>query len=296
MTNFIQAYLPGYSLSNSPTADGWTRSSIASRFPIARATSWLKQADLAPYGYTNSNFSRDLFEAQITVPGFAEPLHVFTVHLKSGSSSDERAKRNAEACAVSNYFVRAFLTTNASHPYVLTGDVNETDTNQPSVQTLISPPLGLYLTTPVNPLSGSPLTHSIQNTNGLDKRFDYILPGAMLFTNITGSQIFRTDLLTNPPAPLLADDDRTASDHLPVIMYFNSPYNLPFQLLSIGITTQTVTVVWESTAGRVYRIEGSPDLSAWATLASNRTATGATCAFSTNATDAVRFFRVYRVP
>ncbi len=74
MTNFVAAYLPGYFLSNSPTSDGWTRCGIASRFPIARATSWLRQADLAPFGYTNSNFTRDLFEAQITVPGFDQPL------------------------------------------------------------------------------------------------------------------------------------------------------------------------------------------------------------------------------
>ena len=119
-----------------------------------------------------------MFEAQITVPGFDQPLHVFTTHLKSGSASDERAKRNAEACAVSNYFVTAFLTTNASHPYVLTGDLNETDTNQPSIQSLISPPVGLQLTTPVNPFTASPLTFSIQATGGLTKRFDYILPGA----------------------------------------------------------------------------------------------------------------------
>ena len=92
MTNFVAAYLPGYFLATSPTADGFTRSSIASRFPIARATSWLRQADLAPFGYTNSNFSRDLYEAQLTVPGFEQPLHVFTVHLKSGSSSDELAQ------------------------------------------------------------------------------------------------------------------------------------------------------------------------------------------------------------
>jgi endonuclease/exonuclease/phosphatase family metal-dependent hydrolase len=296
MTNFVQAYLPGYYLSNSSTSDGFTRSTIASRFPIARATSWLRQADLAPFGYTNSNFSRDLYEAQITVPGFEEPLHVFTVHLKSGSSSDEHAKRNAEACAVSNYFVTAFLTTNASRPYVLTGDVNETDTNQPSIQALISAPVGLQLTTPVNPFSGSPLTFSIQNPSGLTRRFDYILPSAMLFTNITGSQIFRTDLLTNPPAPLLADDDQTASDHLPVIMYFNNPYNLPFRLLSLSVTNQNATLVWESSNGRVYRVEASSNLAAWATLASNLTATGTNCSFSTSATDAVKFLRVYRVP
>ena len=218
--------------------------------------------------------------------------------LKSGSSSDERAKRNAEACAVSNYIVTAFLTTNATHPYVFTGDVNETDTNAVAIQCLISPPVGLQFTTPINPFDGSPLTHSIQNPKGLDKRFDYILPSAMLFTNMTGSQIFQTDRLTNPPPPLLTSDDKTAtaSDHLPVIMYFNNPFGLPFRLLGISLTNQAVTLRWESANGRLYGVEASSNLTAWAPLATNLPASGTKCTFTTNSTEALKFFRVYRVP
>ncbi len=178
----------------------------------------------------------------------------------------------------------------------MTGDLNETDTSQPSIQSLISPPVGLELTTPINPFSGSPLTFSIQATGGLTKRFDYILPGRMLFTNLTGSQIFCTGLLTNPPPPLLADDDQTSSDHLPVIMYFNNPFGQPFRLLAIGLTNQDVTLTWESTSGRLYGVEASSNLTAWATLASNLTASGTNCSFTTNTTEALRFFRVYRVP
>jgi endonuclease/exonuclease/phosphatase family metal-dependent hydrolase len=296
MTNFVQAFLPGYYLSNSPTADGFTRSSIASRYPIARATSWLRQADLAPYGYTNSNFSRDLYEAQLTVPGFDLPLHVFTAHLKSGSSSDERAKRNAEACAVSNFLVTAFLPTNASHPYILTGDLNETDISQPSIQTLISAPTGLQLTTPLNPFTGSPLTYSIQSTNDLTKRFDYFMPGPLLASNVTGSQIFRTDRLTNPPPPLLADDDSTASDHLPVMMYFNNPFSPPFRVLGITLADRTVTLSWESSSNRLYHVHASSNLTSWAVLASNVAAAGAVCTFQTNVAEGLQFYRVYRVP
>jgi hypothetical protein len=197
---------------------------------------------------------------------------------------------------VSNFLVTAFLTTNANHPYVLTGDLNETDTNQVSIQCLISPPVGLQLTTPVNPYTGSPLTYSIQNTSGLNKRFDYILPGGMLFTNMTGSQVFRTDLVTNPPPPLLAGDDQTASDHLPVIMYFNSPFSRPFRLLGISLADQNVTLAWESSTGRVYRVEASSNLTAWTTLASNLTAYGTNCTFTTNAVGNLQLFRVYRVP
>src|SRR5204862_5937607 len=127
-------------------------------------------------------FARDLFEAEIVVPNFPQPLHVFTTHLKSGQDADDSPRRAAEARAISNYFVTSFLTTNATHPYLLTGDMNEDIARPPasnpkSIQTLSSSPTGLHLTTPINPYSTNELTHSIQNTNsGLSHRYDYIMP------------------------------------------------------------------------------------------------------------------------
>jgi hypothetical protein len=44
-----------------------------------------------------------------------------------------------------------------------------------------------------------------------------------MFSNIVSSQVFRTDVLPSPPPPLLAGDDATASDHLPVFMTFANP-------------------------------------------------------------------------
>ena len=99
-----------------------------------------------------------------------------------------------------------------------------------------------------------------------------------------------------PPPPLLADDDQTSSDHLPVIMYFNNPFDQPFRLLAISLRNQDFTLTWESTGGRLYHVEASSNLTAWATLASNLTASGTNCSFTTNATEALRFFRVHRVP
>src|ERR1041384_7632925 len=143
MTNFMAAFLPGYYLATNSATDGFIRSGIASRFPILFSQSYLPRADLNPWGYTNSNFPRDLFEAQIAVPGFSQRLHVFVVHLKSGQDTDSSNKRTAEAGAISNFFVTVFLATNVdSHPYVLSGDMNE-DINDPpssnpqSIQKLI---------------------------------------------------------------------------------------------------------------------------------------------------------------
>jgi endonuclease/exonuclease/phosphatase family metal-dependent hydrolase len=303
MTNWITAFLPGYNLATNSGTDGFIRSVIASRFPITRSQKWLDGVSLAQFGYSG-NFTRDLFEAQIAVPGFPQPLHVFVTHLKATTSSPQADadKRAAEASAISNVFVTAYLTTNALHPYILSGDMNEDvfrpetnryTTGQP-IQRLVSAPTGLMLTTPVNPFTDSDLTESIQGA--LDVRFDYILPCGLLFSNIIASQVFRTDRLPNPPAPLLANDDKTASDHLPVVMTFANPYAKPFRITSITRTNQSVSVEWESVPGQPYRVEGSSDLATWSVVSTNITATGANASFRTNLADLVKFVRVYRFP
>jgi endonuclease/exonuclease/phosphatase family metal-dependent hydrolase len=301
MADFVSAFRPGYYLVTNSMDDGYIRSVILSRFPIVSSTSRLHGSDLTPYGYTGSGFTRDLFEAQISVPGFSQPLHVFTVHLKSATDADSSAKRAAEAGAVSNFFATVYLPANGQQPYVLSGDMNEDILRPPpgnpqSIQRLISVPTGLQLTTAVNPFTGSERTWSIQDADGLTVRYDYILPCAMLSSNIVSSQVFRTDLLPNPPPPLLAGDDKTASDHLPVFMVFGNPFNTPFRLLSIGMTNQIVSLQWESASNRSYNIEVSSNLAAWTPLAMNLTAPDVDCTFTTNVPGDVKFFRVYRAP
>jgi hypothetical protein len=166
------------------------------------------------------------------------------------------------------------------------------------IQKLVSPsPTGLQLTTPVNPFippTNNDLTESIQGT--LDVRFDYILPCATLYSNITSSQIFRTDLLTPTPPGLQKNDDITCSDHLPVIMSFSNPYSIPFSVTSVAVTNQTLTVTWQSIAGRVYRVDSSVDLSVWAPFATNLVAGGTNFTFTTNISGDTQFFRVIRSP
>jgi endonuclease/exonuclease/phosphatase family metal-dependent hydrolase len=302
MTNFVAAFLPGYYLADNSATDGFIRSGVACRFPIIASKSYLHSSDLNQWGYTNSNFTRDLFEAQIAVPNFPQPLHVFVVHLKSAQDADSSAKRAAEASAVSNFFVTVFLPTNTSfHPYVLSGDMNE-DINRPpsshphSIERLVNPATGLQLTTPVNPISGSDLTHSIQATSGLNKRYDYIMPCGLLLSNIVSSEVFRTDLLTNPPPPLQTNDDVVASDHLPVLMVFANPYDKAFRLTSISEGNANLSVTWESVPGQMYRLEASPDLANWSVFANNLLATDSISTFTTNSNDDVKFLRVHRGP
>jgi endonuclease/exonuclease/phosphatase family metal-dependent hydrolase len=302
MADFVAAFRPGYYLVTNSADDGFIRSAILSRYPIIASRSWLHGVYLGPYGYTNASpspyFSRDLFEAQIAVPGFPQPLHVFTVHLKSGQAGPESSKRAAEAGAVSNFFATVYLPTNGLQPYVLSGDLNEDilrppDSNPQSIQRLVNASTGLQLATAVNPFTDSELTISIRD--GLTKRYDYILPGARLFSNIVGSQVFRTDLLY-PVPPNLYSDDENASDHLPVFMVFANPFNTPFRLLSIGRTNQIVSLKWESTSNRQYHVEVSSNLTAWTPLVTNLAATGADFTFSTNVPGDVKFFRIRRAP
>lgn len=305
MTNWVKAFLPHYYLATNSIGDGYLQSCIASHFPILNSSSHLHASSLSAYGYDGDGFTRDLFEAQIGVSNWPLPLHVFVAHLKATSSDtaqDDADKRAAEASAISNYMAAVFLSgPNKSHPYILVGDMNEDaffpDNSYASdhpIQRLTGPPTGLKLTTPVNPVTHADLTESIQTR--LDMRFDYLLPCGLLFSNIAGSEIFRTDLLNPLPPDLNSNDDTTASDHLPVLMVFNNPFDSPFRLISVRMTNQIVSLTWESQSNRSYNVENSSNLITWTPLATNLFAGGTNLTFSANAPDDMKFFRVYRVP
>jgi endonuclease/exonuclease/phosphatase family metal-dependent hydrolase len=307
MTNYVNAFLPGYHLATNSQGDSYLTSVIASRFPILGSASYLHGTSLTAFGASGYSFTRDLFQATINVPGFPQPLDVFTAHLKATGSSTpqtDATRRAAEAGAISNWFVTVYLPTNHGRPYTLSGDLNEDiirpDANYTSghpIQALTSPPTGLQLTTPLNPFANAPtndLTDDIQST--LDVRFDYILPCPVLFSNIVGSQVFRTDLLTNFPPNLFSNDDKVASDHLPVMMTFANPYDTPFRLLSFGVTNQTVSFKWESQNNRTFNIEISTNLTTWMPFVTNITTTATNITFTTNFTGSPGYFRIYRVP
>lgn len=301
MTNFVAAFRPGYHLATNSTDDGFIRSVILSRFPIVASRSWLHGCDLSPFGYTNSGFTRDLFEAEISVPGMTQALHVFTAHLKSGQDPDASAKRAAEASAISNFFATVYLPVYGQQPYVLSGDFNE-DILRPSVgnlqalSRLVNIATGLQLATPVNLFTGSEQSWSIQDTNGLTRRYDYLLPCALLASNVVGSQVFRTDLLNPTASGLYSNDDRTASDHLPVLLVFGNPFSPPFHLVSAGLTNHVISLTWESQSNCTYNIEASSNLVTWTLLVGNVVASNDYFTFRTNAPDALQFFRIHRTP
>ena len=311
MTNWVNAFMPGFYLATNSIGDSFIQNYIASRWPIIRSQSWLSSSNLANFGYTNGSttVTRDLFEAQIAVPGFSQPLHVFVAHLKATTSGgqDDADRRAAEASCISNFFVNVYLAgTNKLHPYILSGDMNE-DILRPEtntyvsghpIQRLTSAATGLQFTSPTNPFTGAPtndMTESIRDSK-LTVRFDYIMPSPLMFSNIVGSQIFRTDKLFPVPPNLNGNDDRVASDHLPVLMVFKNPYQNPFNLLSVTHDGPAVSLNWESVPGQQYTIESSTNLVAWVPFATNLMATNFTQMFNTNAPANVQFFRVRKVP
>ena len=296
MTNWMTAFFPTYVLAVSPGTDGVIRSGIISRFPIIRSQSWLDGSSLTNFGY-NGLFTRDLFEAEILVPGAKETLHVFSTHLKSGADADSQDRRAAECSAISNFLVTVFIPTNGQRPYLLTGDLNEDiaismSQNHQPIQRLVAAATGLQLTTPVNPFTLSRFTHSIQGN--IDARFDYVLPAGVLGANILASQVFRTDLLPEPPSPLLATDSVTASDHLPVQLIFNYPD--PPLTVTMLQSNQAVTLSWLALIGRKFSVETSPDLTTWAMASTNIVTLTNTPTWTTSATNTAQFFRVVRVP
>jgi endonuclease/exonuclease/phosphatase family metal-dependent hydrolase len=280
MTNWMTAFFPTYHLAVSPGTDGAIRNGVISRYSIKRSTSWLTRVGLTNFGYEGV-FTRDLFEAEIAMPDFPQPLHVFVAHLKSGTDdADSAARRGAEALAISNFFVTGFLTTNALHPYLLAGDMNEdlaipaTGSHQP-IQKLTDG-TGLHLTTPVNPVTQQRFTHSIQIPGVLARRYDYVFPDLLLFANIRSAQVFRSDVLNPLPENLNVSDSATASDHLPVQMVFNNPFTQPFHITSIVRSNETVTLSWQSVPGQRYAVEVSVDVAdtkAWDSLATDLLAT-----------------------
>jgi endonuclease/exonuclease/phosphatase family metal-dependent hydrolase len=298
MTNFAAAFLPGYALATNSGTDGYVRSVILSRHPITRSQKWLDGVSLADFGYSGT-FTRDLFEAEISVPGFARPLHVFTAHLKALSDADSAARRAAEAGAISNFLVTQFLPVKGDRPYILAGDLNEDLLRPPStslqpVQRLLAPGTGLFLTTPRNPQTGDERTLSIRTS--LTVRFDYILPGGLLFSNILASQVFRSDQLQPLPAELDAADSRTASDHLPVLMVFANPYDPTFRLTGVQVKDAGVTLTWQAIPGRRYAVEQSAALAGWDPLATNLVASVTNMTFTATALPGARFFRVQLQP
>jgi endonuclease/exonuclease/phosphatase family metal-dependent hydrolase len=253
MPAIVGTYLPGFFLATNRVSDGSKGSLILSRWPILRSTSHLGRSSLAAWGY-DGVFTRDLFEAEIAVPGWSEPMHAFTVHLKAFNDAESGPRRAAEANAVSNHLVNVFLPAHGHRPYLLAGDCNEDiarprSYEQGAMLRLINAQTGLQLTTPRDPFTSDERTWSSRNPSPTI-RFDYVLPGGLLSGQLRTNWIFRTDRLQPLPGGLLANDTQTASDHLPLVMEVANPYRLPTAVpATVQADAATVILSWASRPG-----------------------------------------------
>jgi len=300
MPAIIATYLPGYFLATNRVSDGDKGNMIVSRWLIIRSRSHLGRSSLTNWGY-DGVFTRDLFEAEIAVPGFNEPLHAFSIHLKAFNDPESGPRRAAEASTVSNFFATTFVPAKGGRPYFLAGDFNEDiarprSYEQGAMPRVINAATGLQLTTPRNPFNNDERTHSSRNENP-SIRFDYILPGPLLFTNIATNWIFRTDFLNPIPVSLRSDDTQVASDHLPVLTTFQNPYRQPFVLkAAVRVENQTATISWNSQAGSNYLVRGSYNLANWFNVSPIITATNTNSSWSGSLVPGGMCFRIQAMP
>lgn len=298
MPQWVRAWLPGYALATNSGTDGYLRSVVASRFPVRRSARWLDGAALRDWG-DEGPFTRDLFEVELAVPGFPTPVHVFTTHLKQGSTASDLRRRAAEAAAISNWLVTVFLPAHADRPYVLTGDLNEDVLAPPAgsrqpVAKLVSPATGLRLLTPRAPGSNSEKTWSTRPP-GLLYRFDYVLPGGLLYSNVVRSELVRTATRQPLPPGVNRDDEIVASDHLALWIEFANPYARPFRLTRVARAAERVVVEWEVAAGFAYDLETSTNLRDWRVVVAGLTNTPG-LRWEGPALEPAAFFRVRRGP
>ncbi len=299
LTNWVRAWLPSHHLATNSGTDGYLRSAVLSRFLVRRSARWLDGAPLRNFGY-DGPFTRDLFEVELAVPGFAQPVHVFTTHLKQGSTEADLRRRGAEAAAISNWLVTAFLPTHADRAYLLTGDLNEDVLAPPAgsqrpIAKLVNPSTGLRLLTPRAPGSTSEKTWSTRGP-GLWSRLDYLLPGGVLFSNLLRAEVVRTATLQPLPPGLNRDDEVTASDHLPLWAEFAHPDAPPFRVVRLEATGAALALVWEAAPGFEYIVEVTGDWRAWTPWGPAKSGAGPELRWEGPAPAGPAFFRVRRWP
>lgn len=296
MPGLVRTWLPGHFYVQNSGTDGVLMSGIASRFPVRRSQKWLDGESLAHVGGAG-RFTRDLFEAELAVPDYFAPVHVFTTHLKAGQLGDSPTNRFFEALAISNFFVNTFPPAWRARGYVLTGDFNEDHASPPlprhrAVMALTNG-TGLRMTLPRNPDTAREWTLSIRDR--LDRRYDYILPSGLLFTNLAAGLVFRSDTLFPRPPGMARTDSATASDHLPVLLWFGHPDAAPFALEVRRAGGNTLTLSWPAPAGRRYEILAAAPTDGWRTVAA-LLSTGAPPAWTAPLTEEMQWFQVRSAP
>lgn len=137
----------GYSFSTVSSAQGTLtgnlRNAILSRYPLSNVVSW--GSDDISTDPTANDITRDILQAEITVPEVCQKVGVFTVHLKAGSTSLDKFRRQVEILRLKKV-MENWAISHPGAPLYLCGDLNEDIDDAPFGNTFNSLPSGLPAT------------------------------------------------------------------------------------------------------------------------------------------------------
>lgn len=137
----------GYPFSTVSTAQGTLtgnlRNAILSRYPLSNVKSW--GSDDISNDPDANDITRDILQAEVTIPETCQNAGVFTVHLKSGSTSLDKFRRAVELLRVKKV-IENWAAAHPGAPVFLTGDFNDDVGDAPFGNTFPSLPSGLPTT------------------------------------------------------------------------------------------------------------------------------------------------------
>lgn len=194
---------------------------VISRWPILDSGEW----------YDPEVSNRDFAWATIQIPA-GKLLHVVSVHLKAGSLTEDRTRREAQARALTNRIATAFASTNF---VALVGDLNLGSTSEACYTTLAS-----LLSDSRRPED----QNGDRDTNiPRSERYDFVLPNALLNANhqtltvdgetFTEGMVFDSRLWPDPPGSIATDDSAASGiQHLAVMKRFSYTFIEPPPVLA----------------------------------------------------------------
>lgn len=134
----------GYPFSTVSTAQGTLtgnlRNAIVSRYPLSNIKSW--GADDISNDVDANDITRDILQAEVTIPETCVNAGIFTVHLKSGSTSLDKFRRAVELLRVKKV-IENWAAAHPGAPVFLCGDFNDDVGDAPFGNTFNSLPGGL---------------------------------------------------------------------------------------------------------------------------------------------------------
>lgn len=232
----------------SGTLSGDLRNAVLSRHPISASTSW--SAKVISGDNSANDITRDILQVVLAVPEVCDPVGVFTVHLKAGSTSTDDFRRAVELLRLKQV-VQSFLTQNPTGRVIIGGDFNDDLGDGPFGFTFNSLPSGLPQTYQLGNDISFPVVYdpflTVASIGGQafsavdaqqedssndftriasQRRLDYLFRPFNMLT--LGDEVYYSQLdngvddgtigsfLYKSGAPLSSSTSSTASDHLPV--------------------------------------------------------------------------------